>query len=191
MTVGPRAETQSLIIESAYDCLARFGPSRTSIEDVAQAAGVSRATMYRYFPGGRDELLAAVVTWEYRRFFIRLYEAVMDAGSLEEVMERGLMVAHRAIEDHEVLQMVLRTEPEAIESILMTESTPTRVQVEEFLVPYLEHHELAEGVTPEDAAAFLSRMLLSYMGSSGQWDLTDPDEVARLVRAELLAGIVP
>jgi hypothetical protein len=34
-------------------------------------------------------------------------------------------------------------------------------------------------------------MLLSYMGSSGQWDLTDPDEVARLVRAELLAGIVP
>jgi AcrR family transcriptional regulator len=147
--------------------------------------------MYRYFPGGRDELLTEVVTWEYRRFFVRLYEAIKDAASLEEVMERGLMVAHRAIEDHEVLQMVLRTEPEALESTFMAEAAPTRTQVEQFLAPYLERHALVPGVERGEAASFLARMVLSYMGAAGQWDLGDPEEVARLVRAELLAGIAP
>jgi len=187
--MGPKQSTELAIIEAAYECIARFGPSRTSIEDVAHAAGVSRATMYRYFPGGRDELINAVATWEYHRFFLRLYEAVRDATTLEEVMERGLMHAHRAIKDHEVLQLMLRTEPKAIESTLLAE--PTRTQIEAFLVPYLARHELAKGVTPEAAASFLSRMVLSYMSAAGQWDLSDPDEVSRLVRAELLAGIVP
>ena len=147
--------------------------------------------MYRYFPGGRDELVSTVVAWEYRRFFLRLYEAVRDAVTLEEVIERGLRVAHRSIEDHEVLQMVLRTEPEALEPILRAEAAPTRAQIAEFLVPYLEHHELAPGVEVTEAASFLGRMVLSYMGAPGRWDLDDPDEVSRLVRVELLAGIVP
>jgi hypothetical protein len=29
------------------------------------------------------------------------------------------------------------------------------------------------------------------MAAPGRWDLDDPDQVARLVRAELLGGIVP
>ena len=147
--------------------------------------------MYRYFPGGRDELLEAVVTWEYHRFFLRLYEAIHDAPTLEEVMERGLLVARRAIEEHEVLQMVLRNEPEALESTLQAESEPTRTQVAAFLVPYLERHPLASGVDVAEASDFLARMVLSYMSAPGRWDLDDPDEVARLVRNELLAGIVP
>ncbi|MEI8051474.1 MAG: TetR/AcrR family transcriptional regulator [Actinomycetes bacterium] len=191
MTVGPNPEKRETIIEAAYGCIAQFGPTRTSIEDVADAARVSRATMYRYFPGGRGELIDAVVTWEYRRFFLRLYGAVRDAETLEELMERGLMVAHRAIQDHEVLQMILRTEPEALEPAIRAESEPSRTLLVEFLMPYLERHELREGVEPASAADFLARMILSYMGSPGRWDLNNPAEVSRLVRAELLAGILP
>ena len=40
-------------------------------------------------PGGREELIGAVVSWEFGRFFLRLYEEVHEADSLEEVMERG------------------------------------------------------------------------------------------------------
>ncbi|MEI8263902.1 MAG: TetR/AcrR family transcriptional regulator [Actinomycetes bacterium] len=189
--MGQKQETRDVIIEAAYGCLAHYGPSRTSVEDVAQAAGVSRATMYRYFPGGRDQLINDVVAWEFHRFFVRLYEAVRDAETLEEVMERGLFVAHRAIKEHEVLQMVLRTEPEALDVVLESEVASTRVQISEFLLPYLERHELAPGVEPGEAAGFLSRMVLSYIGAQGSWDLSNPEEVSRLVRAELLAGIVP
>ena len=183
--------TKERIVEAAYALVARFGPSRTSIEDVAVAAGVSRATMYRYFPGGRAELIDEVVTYEYRLFFLRLYEAISDAETLEEVMELGLRTAHRAIEDHDVLQMILRTEPEILEPALRAQSSETRELVAWFLTPYLERHELAPGVEVAQAADFLARMVLSYVGAAGRWNLDDPDQLTELVRGELLSGIVP
>ena len=183
--------TKERIVEAAYALVARFGPSRTSIEDVAVAAGVSRATMYRYFPGGRAELIDEVVTYEYRLFFLRLYEAISDAETLEEVMELGLRTAHRAIEDHDVLQMILRTEPEILEPALRAQSSETRELVAWFLTPYLERHELAPGVEVAQAADFLARMVLSYVGAAGRWNLDDPAQLTELVRGELLSGIVP
>ena len=189
--MGQVVNTREQITAAGYACIARFGPTRTSVEDVAQAAGVSRATMYRYFPGGRSELIDAVVTWEYRRFFLALYEALGGAETLEEVMERGLMVAHRAIVDHEVLQMILTTEPEILEPAFSAEGQPTRELVAEFLTPYLERHDLRPGVDVAAAADFLARMVLSYMGSPGRWDLEDPAQVSQLVEVELLSGIVP
>ena len=189
--MGQVLSTREPITAAGSACSARCGLTRTSVEDVAQAAGVSRATMYRYFPGGRSELIDAVVTWEYRRFFLALYEALRGAETLEEVMERGLMVAHRAIVDHEVLQMILITEPEILEPAFSAEGQPTRELVAEFLTPYLERHDLRPGVDVAAAADFLARMVLSYMGSPGRWDLEDPTQVSQLVEVELLSGIIP
>ena len=188
--MGTVSDTREQIIEAGYACVARYGVTRTSVEDVAQAAGVSRATMYRYF-ANRSDLIDAVVTYEYRRFFLALYEALSGAETLEEVMERGLMEAHRRLEEHEVLQMILVNEPEVLEPAMTAESAPTLSYVADFLVPYLERHELRPGVDVIEAADFLGRMLLSYMGAPGRWDLADVVQVSALVRVELLAGIVP
>jgi AcrR family transcriptional regulator len=179
------------ILQATYDCVARWGLAKTTVEDAARQAGLSRATVYRYFPGGREELVDAVVAWEYARFFSRLYEEVQSAESLEEVMERGLSFAHRAIREHEVLQRVLQTEPELLLPTLTVESRGTRALIAAFLVPYLTRHQLAPGVDVDEAADFLARMALSYIASPGRWDLDDPRQTARLVRAELLGGIVP
>jgi AcrR family transcriptional regulator len=179
------------ILAATYECVARWGLAKTTVEDAARAAGVSRATVYRYFPQGREELVDAVVVWEYERFFLRLYEEVQGATSLEEVMERGLMFAHRAVAEHEVLQRMLQTEPEALLPTLTVEGEGTQRLIAAFLLPYLERHELAPGVDAREAADFLARMALSYIASAGRWDLDDPVQVARLVRGELLAGIVP
>ena len=107
-------DVRERLLQATYDCVARWGLAKTTVEDAAREAGVSRATVYRYFPGGRDELISAVVGWEFARFFLRLYQEVSDAESLEEVMERGLMFAHRALVEHEVLQRILVTEPEIL-----------------------------------------------------------------------------
>ncbi len=90
-------EVRERLLQATYDCVARWGINKTTVEDAASEAGVSRATVYRYFPGGRDELMSAVVGWEFARFFRRLYEEVHDAETLEEVMERGLLFARRAV----------------------------------------------------------------------------------------------
>jgi len=177
------------LLQATYDCVARWGLAKTTVEDAAREAGVSRATVYRYFPRGRDELISAVVGWEFARFFLRLYEEVHDAESLEEVMERGLVFAHKAVLGHEVLQRILQIEPEILLPRLTVEANETHKLVAAFLVPYLVRHGMSEGSDLERAADFLARMILSYIGSPGRWDLDDPEQVARLVRAELLAGI--
>jgi AcrR family transcriptional regulator len=178
------------ILEATYVCVARWGLSKTTVEDAAREAGLSRATVYRYFPGGREELLDAVVSWQHLKFFGRLYEEVQGASSLEEVLERGLALAHRAVLEHEVLQMVLRTEPEKLLPKLTVESNRTVAMISGFLVPYLQDHALAPGTRVHDAADFLARMILSYISSPGHWDLADPEQVTKLVRGELLAGVV-
>ena len=69
------------------------------------------------------------------------------------------------------------------------EANETHKLVATFLEPYLVRHGMAEGAELSTAADFLARMVLSYIGSPGRWDLNDPEQVARLVRAELLAAI--
>jgi AcrR family transcriptional regulator len=178
------------ILDATYTCVARWGVSKTTLEDAARQAGLSRATIYRYFPGGRDELISAVVSWKYLLFFSRLYEEVHGAASLEKVLERGLQFARRSLLEHEVLQALLATEPEVLLPQLTVEGNRTVGMISGFLVPYLEAHGLAEGVDIHEAADFLARMILSYISSPGHWDLADPAQVADLVRTELLAGVV-
>lgn len=184
-------EARERILRATYECVARWGLGKTTVDDAARQAGLSRATVYRYFPGGREELVTAVIAWEHANFFRRLYDEVRGAATLGEVMERGIAFAHGAVRRHEVLQRVLETEPEVLVPKLTVEAAGTQEVIAAFLVPYLERHRLAPGVRVQDAADFLARMALSYIGSPGRWDLDDPEQVARLVRAELLAGILP
>ena len=183
-------DTRQRIVEAAYACVARRGVAKTTIEDVAREAAMSRATVYRAFPGGRDEVINATVAWATLDFFGRLYDHIRTSASLEEMMERGIMFAHRSIVEHEVLQRVMQTEPDKLLPILTVESNRIRDGIATVLAPYLEQRGLAPGVDPGGAADFLARMVLSYISAPGRWDLGDPDQVARLVRSELLAGVV-
>ncbi|HEV3213716.1 MAG TPA: TetR/AcrR family transcriptional regulator [Acidimicrobiales bacterium] len=189
MTAPGRSEPRERILEGTSRAICAAGVRATSLEDIARESGCSRATIYRHFPGGRDELLEALVAFEHGRFFVRLGRAVEDATTLEEVVERGLMVAHRAVVELEVLQIVLREQPELLEPTLARAARPTLRLVAEFLAPYL----VAHGVTdPAEAAAyadFLARMVLSYISSPGRWDLDDAAQVRSLVGAELLGGL--
>ena len=182
--------TRQRILEATYACVARWGIAKTTVEEAAREAGVSRATVYRTFPGGRDELVDAVVAWATLEFFALLYQEVQGADGLEEVMERGIMFAHRSIVEHEVLQLVMQTEPEKLLPSLTVESNRIRGGIADFLVPYLDERGVVDGVDLVEAADFLARMVLSYMSAPGRWDLDDRAQVAQLVRSELLAGVL-
>jgi hypothetical protein len=120
----------------------------------------------------------------------RLYDEVHGSPTLTEALERGLPFAQKAIVEHEVLQRVLETEPELLLPKLTTEATRVTALISGFLVPYLSAEHLAAGVQIHEAADFLARMILSYITTPGRFDLEDPDQVAQLVRTELLGGIL-
>ena len=45
-------DVRERLLQATYACVARWGLAKTTVEDAAREAGVSRATVYRYFPGG-------------------------------------------------------------------------------------------------------------------------------------------
>lgn len=49
------------IIDAAQELFTRQGIEDTTLEEIAQVAGVHRATLHRAFAGGRDELVGDVV----------------------------------------------------------------------------------------------------------------------------------
>ncbi|MCU1353483.1 MAG: transcriptional regulator, TetR family [Acidimicrobiales bacterium] len=171
-------------------CLGRYGIAKTTVDDVAREAGMARATLYRHVPGGRDQLISEAITWEVGRFFTELAQAVEGSPDLATRLERALIHAHRAVDQHEVLQKVLETEPERLLPQL-TESAPIVLAVlRDYLAGLLAAEQLQPGVTPEQAADWLARMGLSFIIAEGSWDLSDPAAVRRLVREQLLAGIL-
>ncbi|HZU72142.1 MAG TPA: TetR/AcrR family transcriptional regulator [Acidimicrobiales bacterium] len=177
------------LLEAAYDCIGRYGMAKTTVEDVARAAGVSRATIYRHFPGGRDQLVAEVVSWQAAVFFEQLATAVAGAPDLHAVLVETLLFARRAVLDHAVLQKVLETEPERLLPQLTFEGARILGFVKGFLRPHLSPAGLRPGIGPDEAADLLGRLLLSYIGSPGSWDLADRDQVEALVQAEMLAAV--
>lgn len=190
MPGGQQVDAKERILEATYACVARWGISKTTIEDAAREAGMARATVYRHFPGGRDQLISETIAWEEIRFFSRLYDELHDAPTLHEVLVRGLPFAHRAIVRHEVLQQVLKTEPELLLPKLTVESQRVTALISGFLVPYLLKERLAAGVDVHQAADLLARLILGYITTPGRWNLDDPREVASLVRIEMLGGIL-
>ena len=176
------------LLEAAYACVARYGLGKTTMEDVAREAGLSRATVYRYFPQGKDQLVHDVVAWEAGRFFERLTRAVAHHVDLGDLLEEALVFAHRAVEEHLVLQKILETEPERLLPLLTTESGRLIALVKQFLVLAMQRTALREDVDVDAAAEYLARMVLSHTNAQGGWDLTDRAEVRRLV-STWLAGL--
>jgi AcrR family transcriptional regulator len=186
---GQAEAVRTRILEKTYDTVARQGMGATSIEDVAREAGVSRATIYRYFPGGRDEVFEAVVQWETERFFARLAEEIAGAPDVESLLVEALYCGRKAIEEHAVLQNVLEAEPGLLVPKLTAGTMDVLEVLRAFLVSRLSDH-LAEGVDAEAAGDYVGRMLLSFIASPGRWDLSDREQVRTLVRSELIAGLV-
>ena len=189
-----QVEPHERVLAATYACVARFGMGKTTVEDVVKESGVSRASIYRLFPGGKDQLLRETVGWEMNRFFTRLAEEVYDAPDFASLLEGGLVFAHRSIQEHVVLRKVLETEPERLLPLITVEQHRVLDFITAFLLPYLEREERSGRVRPgvdlPAAADYVARRVLSLIGSPGRWDMDDPAQVRTLVREEILGGIL-
>ena len=177
-------------LEATLTCIANGGMKGFTVEDVARQAGLSRATIYRYFPGGRDQLVTETVTWEVGRFFVRLAEAIADAPDFRTRVEQGLAFAHRSLRDHEAFQRAMATDQGEIRARLAGIAPSVVGVIRSYLEPLLEAETLVDGVTPIEAADHLARLIGSLIVDEGVWDLGDPGQVHELVDRWLLSGIV-
>ncbi|WP_052733082.1 TetR/AcrR family transcriptional regulator [Hymenobacter terrenus] len=73
--MAKRPDRRSTILTAAAACFARFGYTKTTLEDIGQAVQLNKASLYYYFPG-KEELFMAVVLEESARFQATLAEQV-------------------------------------------------------------------------------------------------------------------
>ena len=186
-----RENNRERILTATFECIARFGMGKTAVDDVARRARLSRATVYRHFPGGKDQLVRETVMWETARVVEDLRRTVAGARGLEDLLVETLTFGHRAISTHDVLQKVLETEPQRILPALLSE-TPWVVQLlASHLQPAIESEpRRRKSMEPADAAAHMARLMLSFITAPGGRDLDDPGVARTLVRAQFLPIVV-
>ena len=84
---GPRYDrTTAAILDAAAHAFSEHG-GRTNMADVAAAAGVSRATLYRYFPD-REALMNALASHALADAAARLADAGLERAPVVEAIER-------------------------------------------------------------------------------------------------------
>ncbi len=172
-TTGQASPQRVRIIDATLDCLARHGTAKTTVDDIARRAGVSRATVYRAFPGGRDEVLSAVVDTEMARLFSALGVCLGEAEDLADALVAGIVEASARVRGHAALNYLVQHEPEVVLGHLaFDESNRLLATASHFTAPFL-----ARWMSPMEAgrvAEWATRIVLTYaIAPSEQMDITD------------------
>jgi len=148
--------------DATLRCVSRFGLTKTTVDDVARLAGLSRATLYRLFPGGREEIVGAMVTGEVAAFFRRVGEEMDGQDELEDRLVVAMTSAAGQLASHPVLGFLLAHEPEVVLPLVLFSGFDRVLDATSaFLAPYL-----ADGLEAEDArrvGEWVTRLLFSHV----------------------------
>jgi AcrR family transcriptional regulator len=77
------------ILDATEACFARFGLEKTTVDDIAAEAGLSRSMIYRHFRG-RDELLTGVLARLTDRFIAELADRIDDHATLGDFIVEAI-----------------------------------------------------------------------------------------------------
>ncbi len=185
-----RSSTRVRLVDAALRCVERTGVAKTTVDDIAREAGFSRATLYRTFPGGKDEVFGAVISTEVARLFSALAVVMGEATDLEAVLVAGMTESARALRTHGALAAVLAHEPGIILPNLTFSGMDRILMVAgDFAAPFF-----ARWLEPDQAsraAEWAVRIVVAYaVDPADGVDLADRNDTEALVRAFVLPGIL-
>lgn len=176
------------VLDATRACIERWGSERTTIDDIAKRSGVSRATIYRLFPGGRAVLFEELRARELEDFFGDLKSAVTDATTLTDLIVNTVVTATQRLRADQHLALMLAAEPGTLLSELTSDGVPNIVEYASgFLGPFV-----AQYVGTERARIVidvLARLTISYfLAPSDLIDLGD-ERSARGLLTPLIAAV--
>lgn len=179
-----------LVLDAAKRCCERWGIAKTTIDDIVGESGVSRATIYRLFPGGKEVLLDALRQREQVEFFGRLSEAVAGSTTLEDRLVTAVVVSTLELRADDHLAAMMANSPGEFAGRLTVDGLPRIIDnataaFVPMLAPYL----------PADTAIrvvdVLVRLTLSYfLAPSELVDLGD-ERSARPFLQPIIAVLAP
>ncbi|WP_410635541.1 TetR/AcrR family transcriptional regulator [Amycolatopsis sp. cmx-4-83] len=179
---GTEDEARRRIVEAATACLDRVGLAKTSLSDVAAEAGVTRQTVYRYFPGLKD-ILRAVGLAGVEEFAGRMERHLATFGTATEAAVESVVWAVRTVPAEPHLGLLLQ----AGEADFFTDGviSPLAFSFGTRILRNLPVDWAAAGVTTEEDLRGLAEILMRLFMSFLQHPTTPPpadDELRALVR---------
>lgn len=178
--------TEARILDAALAVMAARGLGKLTLEDVAQDAGVSRQTVYRYF-GNRDALVTAVILREEQTFIVAVTAAAAAHEDFRGAIEAAITTALRVAREHPVLDRLLETEPDALLPFLLSGGAPVLSAARPVFADLLAQRR--PRLPPDEVqhiADATTRLLMSYVVSPPDGD---PERLARSLAGLLLDGI--
>jgi AcrR family transcriptional regulator len=173
------------VLDAAKRCCEQYTVAKVTIDDISETSGVSRATIYRLFPGGKDVLFDALRVRELTQFFDTLTDEADGAGSFEDLVVRLVAVATRELRADEHLAIMLASEPGEVLTQFTVDGLPRIIRVatsylQPLLTPYLDPQ------FAEPLIELLVRITISYfLAPSDHVDLGDPESARAFLRPGL------
>jgi AcrR family transcriptional regulator len=168
---GTVDDARRRLVDAAETCFMKFGVAKTTLEDIASEAGVSRATVYRYFDGGRDEIILGVVLREARSFLSTLRTRVQRESDLSDAIVEGVMYTVASVRKNDQLALLFAPEVAGQTTAIAGASTALFEITTDFLRPVFEDAsrdgQMRDEVDAADAAEFVLRMILSILSVPG------------------------
>ena len=193
--MASESSTYDRVLDAAKRGCERWGFDRVTIDDIAADAGISRATLYRMFPGGKDVLFEALRVRELEEFFTILRDRIEGAETVEDLLVRAVVAATEELRADDHLAIMLATEPGRALGELTVEGVPRIMRfATTFLAPLVEPF-----LDREQARLIidvLARLTISYfLAPSDTVDLGAEGSarafLTPLIRSTLHEGAIP
>ena len=180
------------LLDAAEGCLEQFGPQKTSMEDVARAAGMSRATVYRYFEN-RDALLLGVASRQASALAAEAINYLGQFNTISDWMVEGLLFTLREIPHRPVFaSLVTSLDSRASGSLFLGSTGLVQIGVN-VLQPMFANAKaqglLRDDVDPEMLVEWLLRVLWTYLNAPSQV-ATDEEGMRKLFRMMLIPAVL-
>ena len=180
------------LLDAAEGCLEQFGPQKTSMEDVARAAGMSRATVYRYFEN-RDALLLGVASRQAADLATEAMAFLARFSTLSDWLVEGCLFTLREIPKRPVFASLVTSLDSSAASKLLLGSTGM-IQIGVNVLRPMFGNAKQQGLLRDDLdidmlIEWLLRVLWTYLNAPSQV-ATDEDSMRKLFRMLLLPSVL-
>jgi TetR/AcrR family transcriptional regulator len=158
-------EQTKRILSASRTQISRHGIRRTSMEDLARAAGISRTTLYSRFPN-KEAILRALMIRELQTYSQQVEQILSHKPLRPEALEDVFVLTIQLTADNPFFQGIREVEPESLTDLWQVgdASGPLRIGVEllaSLFAPHIESGSLAP-VDPLMLAEFFTRLVITY-----------------------------
>jgi AcrR family transcriptional regulator len=176
------------LLDAALAEFTAYGLKRTSMENVAERAGLARSTLYRRF-SSKQELVRAVALRQVRALLVHLVHQVEQLPTVEERLVEAFVAGVQRSRADGLLTRLLTSEPETVLPYFTTHSDVGLQLGRTFLAEQLRRSPGPKSAgDPEAAAEIIFRITSSIMLSPRAHIPLDTDEE---LRAFARAYLVP